>query len=72
MQEGLLKWGHPGDHVKTVHEEIFINYGLRSFGLTFRTSRFARQVPQLAALALHTSPKVGIIFYFLLFFLLVR
>ena len=55
MQEGLLKWGHPGDHVKTVHEEIFINYGLRSFGLTFRTSRFARQVPQLAALALHTA-----------------
>ena len=55
MQEGLLKWGYPGDHVKTVHEEIFINYGLRSFGLTFRTSRFARQVPQLAALALHTA-----------------
>ena len=55
MQEGLLKWGHPGDHVKTVHEEIFINYGLRSFGLTFRTSRFSRQVPQLAALALHTA-----------------
>ena len=32
-----------------------INCGLRSFGLTFRTSRFARQVPQLAALALHTA-----------------
>ena len=47
--------GHPGDHVKTVHEGILIICGLRSFGLTFRTSRFARQVPQLAALALHTA-----------------
>ena len=47
--------GHPGDHVKMVHEGILIICGLRSFGLTFRTSRFARQVPQLAALALHTA-----------------
>ena len=51
----IAEVGHPGDHVKTVHEGIFISYGLRSFGLTFRTSRFARQVPQLAALALHTA-----------------
>ena len=53
--ERIAEVRHPGDHVKTVHEEVFINYGLRSFGLTFRTSRFARQVPQLAALALHTA-----------------
>ena len=51
----IAEVGHPGDHVKTVHEGIFISCGLRSFGLTFRTSRFARQVPQLAALALHTA-----------------
>ena len=31
MQEGLLKWGHPGDHVKTVHEGIFINYEIKLF-----------------------------------------
>ena len=35
--------------------QTWIKCGLRSFGLTFRTSRFARQVPQLAALALHTA-----------------
>ena len=51
----IAEVGGPGDHVKTVHQGIFINCGLRSFGLTFRTSRFARQVPQLAALALHTA-----------------
>ena len=51
----IAEVGHPGDRVKTVHEGIFISYGLRSFGLTFRTSRFARQVPQLTALALHTA-----------------
>ena len=29
----IAEVGHPGDHVKTVHEGIFISYGLRSFGL---------------------------------------
>ena len=35
--------------------DVWINCGLRSFGLTFRTSRSARRVPQLASLALHTA-----------------
>ena len=26
----IAEVGHPGDHVKTVHEGIFISYGLRS------------------------------------------
>ena len=48
-------------HMEAVHRDedfnvkTWIKCGLCSFGLTFRTSRFARQVPQLAALALHTA-----------------
>ena len=48
-------------HIKAVHRDggfnmkTWIKCGLRSFGLTFRTSRSARRVPQLAALALHTA-----------------
>ena len=36
-------------------EEFWINWGPRILGLTFRTSRSAGRVPQLAALALHTA-----------------
>ena len=48
-------------HIEAVHGDgdfnvkTWIKCGLRSFGLTFRTSRSARRVPQLAALALHTA-----------------
>ena len=48
-------------HMEAVHRDgdfnvkTWIKCGLRSFGLTFRTSRSARRVPQLAALALHTA-----------------
>ena len=48
-------------HMDAAHRDgdfnvkTWIKCGLRSFGLTFRTSHSARRVPQLAALALHTA-----------------
>ena len=36
-------------------EEFWIKWGPRILGLTFRSSRFAGRVPQLAALALYSA-----------------
>jgi hypothetical protein len=38
-----------------IQKKLRIKWDLRSFELTFRTSRSAGRVPQLAALALHTA-----------------
>ena len=58
----IAEVGHPGDHVMTVQEGIFISYGLRSFGLTFRTAVSAARCARAPHCRLHSSPKVGLVF----------